>query len=63
MAKFIEVKSIENTTLYLNVDTIRYVAQHPQRENHCSIRFVGEQSPLPIDESAASIIRRVIGED
>ena len=63
MAKFIEVKSVENMILYLNVDTIRYVAQHPQRENHCSIRFVGEQSPLPIDESAASIIRRVIGED
>jgi hypothetical protein len=58
MAKFIQVQSVENTILYINVETIRYVAQHPGREDHCSIRFLGEASPLPINESAASIISR-----
>ena len=65
MAKFIEVQLpsgvfSESTTpesiFYVNVETVKYVAQNPDRS---SIRFIGDERALQIGESAASFISRV----
>jgi hypothetical protein len=68
MAKFIEVQLpsgvfSESTTpesiFYVNVETVKYVAQNPQNPDRSSIRFIGDEHALQIGESAASFISRV----
>jgi len=58
MAKFVQVQTQENNALYINVEQIRYVAQNAMHADRCSVRFVSEPSPMPINESAASFISR-----
>ena len=58
MAKFIQVQSPENHSYYINVETIKYVAQNAKTADLSAIYFVGEHH-LPIGESAASFISRV----
>jgi hypothetical protein len=69
MAKFIQVQlptaggylsesRIEESSMYINVEMIKSVAQNAQEPDQCSIRFVGDEHALPIGESAASIISR-----
>ncbi len=68
MAKFIQVHSpTERYTgnkrdldsYYINVETIRFVAQNAQNEDLSSIHFIGSEHSLLIVESAASFISRV----
>ena len=58
MAKFIQVQSPENHSYYINLETIKYVAQNAKTADLSAIYFVGEHH-LPIGESAASFISRV----
>jgi hypothetical protein len=67
MAKFIQVQSpTERYTgstrdldsYYINVETIRYVAQNAQNPDHSSIHFIGSEHSLAILETAASFIGR-----
>ena len=58
MAKFIQVQSPDNHSYYINVETIKYVAQNAKTADLSAIYFVGEHH-LPIGESAASFISRV----
>ncbi len=68
MAKFIEVQlpsgafsesAVPETIFYVNVETVRYVAQNPQNPDRSSIRFMGDEHALQISESAASFVNRV----
>ena len=68
MAKFIEVQfplgsfsesALPETVFYVNVETVRYVAQNPQNPDRSSIRFIGDEHALQISESAASFVNRV----
>ena len=68
MAQFIQVRSptgefsesrTEEGTFYINVETIRYVAQNAQNPDRSSIRFIGDEHALPISESASSFVSRV----
>jgi hypothetical protein len=67
MAKFIQVQlpsgafsesSVPETDFYINVDTVRYVAQNPTNPDRASIRFIGDEHALHISESAASFVNR-----
>jgi hypothetical protein len=68
MAKFIEVQlppgavtesTIPETIFYINVETVRYVAQNPNNPDRSSIHFIGDEHAHQINESAASFINRV----
>ena len=68
MAKFIEVRlpsgafsesTLPETVFYVNVETVRYVAQNPQNPDRSSIRFIADEHALQISESAASFVNRV----
>ena len=67
MAKFILVQTpmgeyretkTDLGSFYINVAMIKYVAQNAQNPDRSSIRFIGDESALPIDESAASFVSR-----
>jgi hypothetical protein len=67
MARFILVKSppgeysetkTDSGSFYINVEMIKYVAQNAQNPDRSSIRFVGDEHALAIDESAASFVDR-----
>lgn len=66
MAKFIRVEkpegyaetAAEEISYYVNVEMVRYVAQNPQNPDRCSIRLVGDEHALHINESAVSFIGR-----
>ena len=58
MAKFIQVQSPDHHSYYINLETIKYVAQNAKTADLSAIYFVGEHH-LPIGESAASFISRV----
>ena len=67
MAKFILVRSpigefsesrIVEGSFYINVEMIRYVAQNAQNPDRSSIRFLGDEHALQINESAASFVSR-----
>ena len=45
-------------SFYINVEMIRYVAQNAQNPDRSSIRFIGDEHALQINESAASFISR-----
>jgi hypothetical protein len=69
MAKFILVRSpageftesrTEEGSFYINVEMIRYVAQNAQNPDRSSIRFIGDEHALQINESAASIVSRAV---
>ena len=53
-----KVQSPEKQGYYINVETIRYVAQNAKVADLSTIHFLGEHH-LPIGESAASFISRV----
>ena len=68
MAKFIQIQSPTDhytgstsglDNYYINVESIRYVAQNVQNPDRSSIHFIGGEHSLPILESAASFISRV----
>jgi hypothetical protein len=68
MAKFIEVQlssgafsesAIPETIFYINVETVRYVAQNPHDPNRSSIHLIGDEHAHQINESAASFVNRV----
>jgi hypothetical protein len=67
MAKFILVQSpageysetkTDSGSFYINVEMIKYVAQNAQNADRSSLRFIGDEHALPIDESAANFISR-----
>ena len=60
MAKFIQAHSPteKNVSYYINVETVRYVAQNTQHEDRSLIRFVGDEHTLAISEAAASFVSR-----
>ena len=67
MARFILVKSppgeysetkTDSGSFHINVEMIKYVAQNAQNPDRSSIRFVGDEHALAIDESAASFVSR-----
>jgi hypothetical protein len=67
MAKFILVQSptgeyseskTDSGNFYVNVEMIKYVAQNAQNPNRSSIRFIGDEHALPIDESSSSFVNR-----
>jgi len=67
MAKFILVQSptgeyseskTDSGNFYVNVEMIKYVAQNAQNPNRSSIRFIGDEHALPIDETSASFVNR-----
>ena len=67
MAKFILVRSpvgefsesrTEEGSFYINVEMIRYVGQNAQNPDRSSIRFIGDEHALQINESAASFVSR-----
>jgi len=67
MAKFMLVQSPEGEfsesrivegSFYINVEMIRYVAQNAQNPDRSSIRFLGDEHALQINESAASFVSR-----
>jgi hypothetical protein len=57
MTKFIQVKTRENSTYYINVDAVRYVVQNTQQGDRCMIRFFGDDQ-VTIEESAANFVAR-----
>jgi hypothetical protein len=59
MAKFVHIPSSSGTDLYVNVDTIRWVAQSSRNADESSMYFDHQQS-LSIKETAASFISRVL---
>jgi len=69
MAKFILVRSpagefsesrTEEGSFYINVEMIKYVAQNAQNPDRSSIRFIGDEHALQINESAASFASRAV---
>jgi hypothetical protein len=67
MAKFILVRTpagefsesrTEEGSFYINVEMIRYVAQNAQNPDRSSIRFIGDEHALQINESSASFVSR-----
>lgn len=70
VAKFIRVEkpegyaetAAEETSYYVNVDMIRYIAQDPQNPDRSSIRLVGDEHAIHINESAASFVSRAEGD-
>jgi hypothetical protein len=68
MAKFIQIQSpTERYTggardldsYFINVETIRFVAQNSQNLERSSIHFIGSEHSLQILESAASFVSRL----
>ena len=57
--EFSESRTVEGS-FYINVEMIRYVAQNAQNPDRSSIRFIGDEHALPINESAASFISRAV---
>ena len=68
MAKFIKVEkpegyaetATEETSYYVTVEMVRYVAQNPRNPDRSSIRLVGDEHVLQINESAASFASRAV---
>ena len=67
MARFILVQSpegefserrTEEGSFFVNVETVRYVAQNAQNPGQSLIRFLGDEHALQISESAESFVRR-----
>jgi hypothetical protein len=67
MANFIQVQlppgafsesATPETIFYVNVETVRYLTQDPRNPDRSAIRFIGDEHPLQISESAASFVSR-----
>ena len=56
--EFSESRTVEGS-FFVNVETIRYVAQNAQNPDRSAIRFLGDEHALQINESAASFVERV----
>ena len=70
MAKFILVQApagefsesrTQEGSFYINIETIRFVAQNAQNPDRSSIRFIGDEHAMQINESAANFVSRVAG--
>ena len=59
MAKFIQVQSPDNHSYYINVETIKYVAQNAKTADLSAIYFVGEHH-LPIGESQPVLLVELV---
>jgi hypothetical protein len=68
MAKFIQIQvpterytgsARDLDSYYINVETIRFVAQNAQNPDRSSIHFIGGEYSLQILESAVSFVSRL----
>ena len=61
MAKFIKVQSTAHShlTYFINVEMVKYVVQNAQVLDQSSVRIIGDEHPIAISESAASLIDRI----
>ena len=55
--EFSESRTMEGS-FYINVEMIRYVTQNAQNPDRSSIRFIGDEHVLQINESAANFVSR-----
>jgi hypothetical protein len=68
MAKFLQIQvpterytgsARDLETYYINVESIRYVAQNTQNPERSSIHFIGSEHSLLVLESAANFVNRL----
>jgi hypothetical protein len=60
MTKFIKVQSTaQHLTYFINVEMVKYVVQNAQVLDQSSVRIIGDEHPIAISESAASLIDRI----
>jgi hypothetical protein len=68
MAKFIQIQvptdrytgdARDLESYYINVESVRYVAQNAQNPDRSSVHFIGAEHSLQILESAANFVSRL----